>query len=159
MRKTANCNEENKAPYLEHSFPGEVVHTFNHSIQHAEGGSKDSLAYRGSSRPVKATQGDPIRKERKKEGKKRNRKKLKDGFSIKSNQFTNYIKEEPLGERVRAHCSSRGLEINFQHLHGGSQLPVIPVPGAPRPLGSDFLGLGNCIHVHRPSHRTTSKNK
>lgn len=57
MRKTANCNEENKAPYLEHSFPGEVVHTFNHSIQHAEGGSKDSLAYRGSSRPVKATQG------------------------------------------------------------------------------------------------------
>ena len=55
MRKTANCNEENKAPYLEHSFPGEVVHTFNHSIQHAEGGSKDSLAYRGSSSLAKAT--------------------------------------------------------------------------------------------------------
>lgn len=50
-------------------------------------------------------------------------------------------------------CSSRGQGFNFQHLHGDSQLSVIPVHGGPM-SSSDHSR--HCIHaVYKRTFRQT----
>jgi hypothetical protein len=49
-------------------------------------------------------------------------------------------------------CSSRGPGFDSQHLHGGSQPPMTPVPG-------DLLAISGARVVHRPICRQKCKNK
>jgi hypothetical protein len=76
-----------------------------------------------SSRTARATQRNPVSRGKKKKKKKKKKRKKK--------KNANHRAEEMAPVAKSSDCSPRGFAFNSQHPHGGSQPPVIPVPGYP----------------------------